>query len=91
MARAFLLVAVVASTLSACGGYESQIKRLEAAIRWLQVGHSNDYWMEVKNFEGNWERVALVFGYWDDYEGCQEIIGILGKNYARHYRCVPAN
>ena len=93
MARVILLVAALSIALSGCGGsYERQIKTLEAVIRWIQVGNSNDYWLEMKNALGQWERVALVFGYWDDYEGCKDIIRLLGKeNYAREYRCVPAN
>jgi hypothetical protein len=94
MARAILLVAVLAFTLSACEETDSEMKSLEAVIQSVRIGASpgSDQWMEFKNSAGEWERVALVFGYWDDYEGCKDIIDIVGKvNYARQYRCVPAN
>lgn len=93
MPKVVLAMVVVMMTLAACGEtYDRQMSALETAVRWIKVGHSNDYWMEMKNAMGEWERLALVFGYWNDYEGCQDIIEVLGKkNYAREYRCVPAN
>ena len=93
MAKQILPVMAVLVSLSGCGeAYDRQIKMLETVIQWIQVGNSNDYWLEMKNTLGQWERVGLVFGYWDDYEGCKDIIRLLGKeNYAREYRCVPAN
>ncbi|MEX2166441.1 MAG: hypothetical protein WD852_05395 [Methyloceanibacter sp.] len=93
MAKQILPVMAALVTLSGCGeAYDRQIKTLETVIQWIQVGNSNDYWLEMKNALNQWERVALVFGYWDDYEGCKDIIRLLGEeNYAREYRCVPAN
>lgn len=55
-----------------------------------------DYWLELKNMIGDWERTALITGYLDDYEACQEILQALNewneKNafLGREYRCTPA-
>jgi hypothetical protein len=46
-------------------------------------------WLEVGNFMGEWERVALIYGYWDDFEGCTDIANALAARYTREYRCVP--
>ncbi len=46
-------------------------------------------YLETVNLMGEWERLALVYGYWDDYEGCTEIANALGERYTREYRCVP--
>jgi hypothetical protein len=75
MAKVIPRVAVIAIALSGCG-YEGQVNMLATIVRWLQLGHSNDYWLEMKNQFGDWEWLALVFGYWDDYEGCQELIAV---------------
>ena len=57
-----------------------------------QKGHDTDHWVEMKNMSGNWEKTVLVFGYLGDYNECQTVMAGLKKvNYAREYRCVPAN
>ena len=48
-----------------------------------------DAWLEVLNVFGEWERVALVFGYFDDYSGCKDIADALHDKFQREYRCVP--
>ncbi len=50
-----------------------------------------DHWIELKNLAGEWEQVGLIFGYIGDYDECQKAIeGLKKVNYAREYRCVPA-
>ena len=57
-----------------------------------RVGEAADQWIEMKNFSNEWERTGLVFGYTDDYEECLKAIqGLKQVNYAREYRCAPAN
>ena len=56
-----------------------------------QWGNSEDYWLEKNTSEG-WEKVALVMGYWNDLEGCEDIKATLETKYPRaQYRCIPAN
>ncbi len=46
----------------------------------------------MKNSADEWERVGLIFGYADDYDEClKAIAGLKQVNFAREYRCVPAN
>ncbi|MGC6328855.1 hypothetical protein [Rhizorhabdus sp. FW153] len=80
--------------LAACGydpgaaSYDALVDQVSAK----RVGADTDQWIEVKNIAGEWERTGLIFGYADDYEECAKAIGGLKKvNYAREYRCVPAN
>lgn len=48
-------------------------------------------WLEKRsNMTGNWDRVALIYGYVDDYESCEEIQYMyLAKYPTLQYRCVP--
>jgi len=46
-------------------------------------------WLEVGNVFGEWERVALIYGFWDDFEGCTDIANALAARYTREYRCAP--
>jgi hypothetical protein len=56
------------------------------------IGSDADHWIEMKNLAGEWERTGLIFGYSGDFEECEKAIAGLKKvNFAREYRCVPAN
>ncbi len=40
------------------------------------------------NSFGGWSRVAVVYGYVDDYDGCRQMAEALKKKfYASEYRC----
>ena len=70
---------------------EDQMNRFEKAIESEKLGSDTDHWIEMQNMTGEWEKVGLIFGYVGDYEECQNAIAGLKKvNYARNYRCVPA-
>lgn len=58
-----------------------------------RIGSGADQWIEMKNMAGEWERTGLIFGYAsDDYAECVKAIsGMKRINFAREYRCVPAN
>lgn len=66
---------------------------LVAHVEQNPVRTSADQWIEMKSMSGEWDRVGLFFGYYgDDYGECLNAIAGLKKvNYAREYRCVPAN
>ena len=69
-------------------GYDALASQVEGA----QIGRAADQWIEMKNIVGEWERTGLIFGYADDYDECTKAIAGLKKvNYAREYRCTPAN
>jgi hypothetical protein len=79
--------------LASCGGddipgHGALVKQVERQ----QIGFAQDHWIEMKNGVGEWERTGLIFGYADDYSECIKAIdGLKAVNYAREYRCVPAN
>lgn len=65
---------------------------LERHVARSQVGSDHDQWIEMRNMAGEWERTGLIFGSFGDAEVCQQAIDRLQKvNYAREYRCTPAN
>jgi len=89
VAAALLLYA-----LTACGnedgvaGYDALSEHVESG----RVGMDADHWIEMKNAAGQWERTGLIFGYLDDHAECQvAVAGLKRVNYAREYRCIPAN
>lgn len=79
--------------LAACNddrvtGHDTLFQQVSAA----RIGNGADYWIEMKNISGEWERTGLIFGYTDDYGECMNAIaGLKSVNYAREYRCTQAN
>ena len=90
----FVLVLSVA-ILAACqraSSDESASKGLEKFVSSAPIGGDPDYWIEMKNLSGEWERTGLVFGYIGDKVECENAIAGLKKvNFAREYRCSQAN
>lgn len=69
-------------------GYQA----LEQHVQKNRVGSSSDQWIEMMGHTGNWEKTGLIFQYDDDLEECEKAIaGMKRVNYAREYRCSPAN
>lgn len=69
-------------------GYDELVSHVQRH----KTGRDVDHWIEMRNFAGEWERTGLIFGYVDDYSECMNAVAGLKKvNYAREYRCVPAN
>lgn len=90
-----LLLALVTSSLAGCGQDASEVpgySGLERRVAGNRIGSDADHWIEMQNMMGEWERVGLIFGYDGDYDECINAInGLKAVNYAREYRCVPAN
>jgi len=88
-----LLAAI--TVLGSCSQSEdvSGYDGLVAYVSRHPVGNGADQWIEMKNLSGEWEKTGLVFGYSsDDYGECTKAIaGLKRINFAREYRCVPAN
>lgn len=48
--------------------------------------------LEKYNMFGEWERTSVMFGFYDNYEGCEEIKSALLKKFPdSQYRCLPNN
>jgi hypothetical protein len=92
--RVRVVASVFALLLTACGEEEpvTDFDRLASHVASNKVGRDTDYWIEMRNMAGEWERTGLIFGYVDDYAECLNAVAGLKKvNYAREYRCRPAN
>lgn len=59
-----------------------------------RMGNGQDFWLEKRSdfYPDEWDKVSLILGYGDDYEGCMDIIDALNKKYpTNQYRCLAAN
>lgn len=89
----FSAAAVMAVLLSSCGdSLDNQHWRLEKFIGLNKIGSSKDVWLIKHNLAGMNEKVALVFGFVNDYQFCSEIAELYMKRYtADRYSCSFAN
>ena len=85
-----ILFVVIAAPLFA-DDYERNVKTWEKFLSKNRWGNSQDFWLE-KNTSMGWEKVILVMGYFDDWQGCKDIKIALNNAYPiAEYRCIPAN
>ena len=59
-------------------------------------GRSEDYWLEQRGLSSKWSRVARIFGYANNQEGCNDIVQAMRSRVATaaipaQFRCVPAH
>lgn len=72
--------------------YDSQLNRLTKYMHKNQIGSGRDMWLAKTAFNGEEDRIALVFGFADDNRFCREIAELYMSRYPRaKYHCVPAN
>lgn len=89
-----IALAISAFFLAACSqedGYEADLKKLTTYAQRDRIGEGPDQWLEKRNAFGEWEKLALVFAFADDYEGCVEIAALANEAFSQEYRCTPAN
>jgi hypothetical protein len=91
-------LALALTVMLACAGcselnnYEDDSEGFIEHVEERRIGSDADYWVEILNMSGEWEKTVLVFGYTDDFAECQTVAAGLKKvNFAREYRCKPAN
>lgn len=93
-ARDCIVIVSCTLALAGCGSGDS-IPGQDGLVRQVergQIGSDTDQWIEMKNMAGEWEKTGLIFGYNGDNEECLKAIeGLKKVNYAREYRCSPAN
>ena len=85
-----VLTVVFVTTLWACQRpSDSGLYRVE-----VDSGMNRPYWLEMQQY-GQWSRMALVFGWFDDRDACAEWADWLRDEYferdGRNYRCVLAD
>jgi siroheme synthase (precorrin-2 oxidase/ferrochelatase) len=88
-----IIASTAALLIVACDSdYSEQVDNLSHFVEGQQLGLAPDIWLEQKSrVVDEWDRVALVFGYMQDFEACTRIAEFLARTDERHYRCVPAN
>ena len=87
-----MLACVVIASCGRDTDYADQEKRLFAYVDEHRMGESADVWLEKLSIGMQWDRVALIFGYGDDYAACMDIAEALGKRFtAAQYRCSVAS
>jgi hypothetical protein len=90
-----MLALLALSSLGACSrpsDVNDQTAEFSKHVNSNKLGVDKDVWIEMKNMAGQWEKTALVFGYVGDFEECEKMAAGLKKvNFAREYRCVPAD
>jgi hypothetical protein len=89
--RGMLVVVAVSMTLLGCDDAENSA--LETTVKGHKIGMSVDQWLEQYSRESHqWDRTALVFGFDDDYVGCEAMADLLVQRFPLAlYRCAPAN
>jgi hypothetical protein len=51
---------------------------------------SETVYQEKSSLFGKWERVAIMFGYYNNYDACMEIKSALSEKFPDlKYRCTP--
>lgn len=86
------LVLTSVALLSCEENYDDKLKRFVAGVSGNRLGGSSDYWIMKHNAFGQWEKVALVFGFMDDLKFCDDVIQLYMRwNPPERYMCMPAN
>lgn len=87
-----LLLAVLLGVTGCEPSLEDQIEGFEKFVAKGQVGYSPDFYLAKKNMRGDWENVALIYGYGDDHEVCQDLAELYVQKYpSDEYTCLQAN
>jgi len=89
-------VIVLAGTVSVFMGceenHEDKVAALTSYVQKNQISGRTDVWLATENalLPGTWDRVALFFGYADDYAAFTEFAAEYVKRYRlRKLRCSP--
>ena len=59
--------------------YENDSDGFVEHVEGRRIGSDADYWVEMLNMSGEWEKTVLVFGYTDDFAECQTVAAGLKK------------
>lgn len=81
------------STQAMADQYEKNETKWGNFISKNKWGGSQDYYLQIFTSLNEWETVAVVMGYLDDWTSCKEIISGLQETgfMDKEYRCIPAN
>ena len=91
------LLMIFLTMLSACS-QQTEVSTLSKILTWMQIGGSQDYWLEERSFlsPDQWDKVALIFGYAHDYDGCTDLVEAMKLKTQdapepAQFRCIPVN
>lgn len=79
--------------LAACGEVEDARRfAFDKFVANNRVGSGPDYWLVKYNAFAQYERIALVFGFVEDFGFCQEVADLYMRKYPMDkYSCEKAN
>jgi len=91
MTRSILFSALIA--LAGCrSSYEEQSDALTKYAAKHRIGGSPDFFLVKRNILGEWEKVALIYGFAPDYDFCEEVAHMYMAKYPDSaYACQVAN
>ncbi|MPZ36606.1 MAG: hypothetical protein GEU95_00855 [Rhizobiales bacterium] len=86
-------IAIALAVLVSACSLEQQQWAMDKFVANNKFGSSADVWLVKRSmFDGSPIKVALIFGFGDDHEFCQEIAELYMKRYpASTYSCSFAN
>ena len=87
-----ILSALLFANQASASDIGTHMNNLSNFVKKNAVGNQ-DFWLQMETSYG-WANVALVVGYYDDYDACTELIaGLEATQFLnkRNYRCYPAN
>lgn len=74
---------------------ETSTQDFENYVSSKRIGTAPDYWLAIKNRYGEWEKVAIFYGYFFDEDtriSCEKAMQGLSESYSdREYKCEKAN
>ena len=86
-----LLIAVVIWCFNPFSADQVSVEKFVEQQNGARIGSAPDVWLTKGSF-GLSDRVALIFGYLDDLDACQDIADGLNERFpAAKYRCERTN
>ena len=91
--NAKVTLVAIALSMTVMGCDDAGFATLETAVKVHKIGTATDQWLEqYSRVRHEWDKTALVFGFGDDYAGCEAMTDLLVQKFPdAQYRCVPAN
>ena len=89
----WMTIVIAVTSLSAVPGcsksVETQTNDLARYASTHPVGRFPNVWLEQQEPNGQWDKVALVFGWVENDKSCADMKAALGASGTDTYRCVP--
>ncbi|MEP1934944.1 MAG: hypothetical protein ABJJ37_27030 [Roseibium sp.] len=91
--RALVLFIALNALPSLADDYDEDLMTFSRTVQTNDLT-KNGYWLETKNAFGDWEKLILIFGYFDpgDKANCEKVRQLYATGgMSDRYRCIPVN